>query len=348
VSALLLLALAALSLPALVGSAPRDRLDPLDERRLAEAQHLRQAMGDSVWPGWGQAAIPYLVWNDEYTFLVGEPNPPSDWSIVAGDGVDTGPYFRRASAAVLPAAVRLESGWAAALPAPNQGVTSRLRSLVDRLPPFVARLVSSRAAVLPAEDEIAAALHQSFHAYQAQTAPQRYEAALLFQPAVQAMPAGWQQEVSLLARALQAVSEPEAAGLVREFLALRQARRASAGLDAAQVEVERQGEWLEGLPKYVELNIWRHAFIASDYQPLPAMAADPRFSNYQTFDEHWAAELATLEQPASLDGPSRLAYSGMAQAILLDSLGVDWKARALSGDGGVALEDLLAEAVGAP
>ena len=49
----------------------RDQLAELDKERLAEAIHLRQTLGDVVWPGLGQMQIPIIIWNKDYSFLVG-------------------------------------------------------------------------------------------------------------------------------------------------------------------------------------------------------------------------------------------------------------------------------------
>ena len=56
-----------------------DRLPDLEKARLAEATHLRRSLGDTVWPGWGVEEIPIIVYNEEYAFLVGYPDPPTGW-----------------------------------------------------------------------------------------------------------------------------------------------------------------------------------------------------------------------------------------------------------------------------
>jgi hypothetical protein len=42
-----------------------ETLSQADKIRLAETQHLRQSLGDLVWPGWGQADIPAIAYNEE-------------------------------------------------------------------------------------------------------------------------------------------------------------------------------------------------------------------------------------------------------------------------------------------
>ena len=109
---------------------------------------------------------------------------------------------------------------------------------------------------------------------------------------------------------------------------------------------EREIEWLEGLAKYIELGIWREASLAPGYTPLPALADDPDFKKYATFQQRWSQELDQMKRQAGLEGEVRFYYTGMAQAVLLDRLTPDWKARILTET--VAVEDLLREAVRPP
>ena len=55
-----------------------DRLSDLEKARLAEAIHLRHNLGDQVWPGWGDADIPFIIYNKSYAFLVNYPTPPDN------------------------------------------------------------------------------------------------------------------------------------------------------------------------------------------------------------------------------------------------------------------------------
>jgi hypothetical protein len=40
-----------------------DHLSDMEKARLAEAIHLHQVLGETVWPGWGQMDIPIIVYN---------------------------------------------------------------------------------------------------------------------------------------------------------------------------------------------------------------------------------------------------------------------------------------------
>ena len=114
-------------------------------------------------------------------------------------------------------------------------------------------------------------------------------------------------------------------------------------LSDALAEYEQQREWLEGLALYNELEILRQAYNDDDYRSAEAMASDPEFDDYETFEQRWDQEVAQIGRMAGNDGDGRFYYSGMAQAALLDRLLPEWKAQIF--EEGVFLEDLLATAV---
>ena len=135
--------------------------------------------------------------------------------------------------------------------------------------------------------------------------------------------------------------------MARQFLDRRERRRTTHDIGPALIDYERQLEWEEGLAKYVELSIWREAYLAqadagSGYHPLPAMADDPDFKGYATFKRRWSLEIAQMKRQAAREGEPRFYYTGMAQATLLDRLLPGWKHRILSQD--TWLETLLNEA----
>ena len=92
--------------------------------------------------------------------------------------------------------------------------------------------------------------------------------------------------------------------------------------------------------------IGRLAGATPDYAFLPALSADPDFSEYATRERFWQGQVDEVRRTAGREGETRFYYGGMAQGVLLDRLLPDWKERAF--DPGVMLEDLLREAVGQP
>lgn len=325
-----------------------DRLDPLDKARLAETLHLKQALGEAVWPGWGQADVPIILWNHAYSFLVGYADLLNGWKAVPDDTFDGQPYHRQPSADPQNFAVPVGDRWAASMATKWETDAFLMEMFREALPPVLEAAFPYRLVIQPSEVQMSGVLHEIFHAYQAQVAPDRLDEAEqahsrgeAYWAADTQMHAEWQQEIALLAQALKAESDEDAATLARQFLARREQRRAAHNLDAALTDYERLLEWEEGIAKYVELAIWREAHTTQGYEPLATMADDPDFKGYATFDQRWSQEIGQMKRQATREGETRLYYTGMAQAMLLDRLLPEWKSRIMAQD--TWLETLLAE-----
>ena len=85
-----------------------ETLSAADKTRLEEAMHIREQLGDTVFPGWGQADIPAILYNEEYVFLIGYSDPPDGWvkvpagiqrggawELLSDDYVLGEPYYRQ-------------------------------------------------------------------------------------------------------------------------------------------------------------------------------------------------------------------------------------------------------------
>jgi hypothetical protein len=345
-----------------------ERLSEADKARLAETLHLRQSLGEAVWPGWGAADIPVILYNEGYAFLVGMADPPAGWATVprgaqrgglweavAGDLFEGQTYYRRvlADAEATPQAfvVRVGERWVASMTTLEWTRIKLRTDMRSQLPAFLGPLVPYRLVTwaFGSDWHMAAVGHESFHALQGQMAPERLAAAEAVNQLAGDYPwddaafrQAWAEELNLLRRAMRAETQEEATALAQVFLEARETRRSEAGLSAALADFERQREWLEGLAKYAELESWRQGATAAGYSPLPQMAQAPDFAGYQGFEQRWNSEVVTLGNQAGA-GETRFYYSGWAQAVLLDRLAPDWKAGAM--EEGVWLEGLLEEAV---
>ncbi len=351
-----------------------DHLSDLEKARLAEAIHLRQTLGDTIWPGWGRLDIPIIVYNEEYAFLVGYPNPPAGWvkmpqgeprggpwEAVPDDTFEDQVYYRQrlANPEITPEnfTVRVGERWVATMETKeymeiNFYVQFRKQFPSILQPIFPYRLVCG---LLMGETEtyIGGLEHETFHAFQGSVVPSRLTEAETANRSGNQYPwqdptldEDWQHELDLLVRAVRAQSNEETADLVRQFLALRDKRRATAGLNQDLVNYERQREWLEGLAKYAELSIGRLAGTTPGYTALPALTADPGFREYTTREQYWSGQIDEVRRTAGREGETRFYYSGMAQAVLLDRLLPDWKERIFNPE--VMLEDLLRQATEQP
>ena len=356
-------------------SAQVDHLSENQKALLAEFLQVRATLGEQVWPGWGELGSPLVVYNEAAAFLVNYPdnNPPDGWlkgphmatqggtwQPVTDDNFGGQSYFRQNLPVTgeTPQAFTVIVGeqWAASMTTKEWTAIGLRQQIRQDLPAPLAAIVPfrlvNRLLVRGSDGYISLLAHESFHAFQGTAVPERLASAEKSLAAEAAYPwqddglqADWQAELDLLAAALAAESEAETSVLTSQFLSQRQQRRQAAGLTDAQIDFERQREWLEGLARYVELEIWRQA-AQSNYQPIPALVDDIDFDEYSGFDTRWSQEVDQIGRMANDDGEGRFYYTGMAQAVLLDRLLPGWKGTAFAD--GVFLEDLLETAVTTP
>src|SRR4030042_6903757 len=238
-----------------------DHLSELEKARLSEVLHLRSALGDAVWPGWSQADIPLIVYNEQYAFLVGYPDPPAGWlkvpnlelrggpwEQVPGDTFEGRPYYRT----TIPDPEKTPEGftvlvgdhWVATFQTREYGEVDFYRDFRQNMPSFISNLVPVRLAwefLMGKTDTYIAALeHESFHAYEGILAVDRLNAAETMYSVEEnypfdAMEESWKQEMDVLIQAVQAGTDAEAIDLAREFLHMRVSRRA--GLNLEQVSL---------------------------------------------------------------------------------------------------------------
>jgi hypothetical protein len=348
-----------------------ETLREADKIRLAEMNHLRQAVGDQVWPGWGQADIPAIAYNESYAFLIGYPSPPDgwvkvpqsiqrgdSWELVPGETFNSQPYYRQPlpDSDITPEAFTVLIGgrWVSSIQTFDWAKISLAQTIRQDLPPFAQPIFPYRLFVsqlLDGNDKyISLSAHEAFHAYQGMKASEKLIAAentnLQFESQYPwndvAMQADWQTELDLLAEALRSTDQTRTIELVHRFLNVRATRRDSANLAPKLMAYEQQREWLEGLARYAELEIWRQAQIGN-YTPLRETTALTDFDNYTGFETRWSQELDQMRRMADDEGDGRFYYSGMAQAFLLDRLMPDWKSKAF--EDGVWMDRLLAKAI---
>lgn len=349
-----------------------DRLSEREKARFIEAQHLRSALGDQVLPGWAQAEIPVILYNEQYAFLAGAGSPPApgwvtvpqgqqrgaEWELVPDDSIAGQPYYRQElPAGLTPQAftVKIGDGYAASLTTMEFFYISLGNQMRGELPgvlqPVFPARIATRILLDSTDQYITLILHESAHAYQGSAAPERLAAAEQagnnlsnsypwHEPQFQE---AWQSELDMLARALRAETTEETRALAAEFLQIRQDRRQQAGLREELVAFERQREWVEGIGRYAELRVYQLAAQNRAYAPVEAVREDPEFHQYQQFDRRWTREVDQISRMAGDEGDGRFYYSGMAQAVMLDRLDPHWKTRLFAPE--IWLEDLLAEAL---
>lgn len=296
------------------------QLGASDKAALVEALRLKSEVGDEIWPGFGRAEIPVVIYDDDFEFLFGDPNPSAPWEIVAGEDFLGKSYFRRRAENPQAFAVDLGKRWAGSL-----STLSRMnRKIPMKLGPDWYSL---------------GLIHEIFHAFQAESAPEAFAAAQAVYALESRYPyenkdfaASWDSEGAALSKAMKATELSEIRAAAAEFLQIRDARRNSARLSADLIGFEKRLEWLEGLAKYVEIRADESAVARSDQEAYARYRVGLHFLV--------RADFARLEKALGRqNGDLRFYLSGMALARILDRLNPDWKEKALKN--GTDLEYLL-------
>jgi hypothetical protein len=347
-----------------------DQLGAGDRDLIAEAQNLRRERGGQIWPGWEKADIAVISYNEANAFLTGIEDPSAgwvkvpetsvrggSWQLLPGEALNGAPVYYQpvtdADKVIGAFTVKVGDHWAACFGTQEWSKISFARGFGADLPPVVRPFfpypLVYRFLMGDAPRYIAGLEHEMFHSYQGSVAPDRLIAAEKVGGLEASYPwddassnKAWAQETDVLAQAVQADTSAERVDLARQFLQIRQQRRASLNLSAELVNYERQREWLEGLAKYAELSI-SMAAAQSGYTPLESDALRAEgFKGYTSYTAFYQGQLREVARMDSYHSETRFYYTGMAQAMILDQLDPTWKARALQD--GVYLEDLLAEA----
>ncbi len=344
-------------------------LTDLEKARLAEAIHLRQTLGESVWPGFGEANIPIIIYNKQYAFLVGIKNPESGWTkvpvneqrggpweVVPDDTFEGKPYYRQSLSDlnVTPEAFTVLVGnqWVASITTRDWTEIGLVEPILEDFPswlhPILPYKLFIRVMLGDSDRYISLIQHESFHAFEGETAYAVLEAAEnanhnygeIYPWDSSELQEDWKTEIDFLVEAVRSSSEEETVELVRQFLAQREQRRSNNGLSAGMVDYERLRELEEGLAKYVQIQSLLQAAASSDYIPMVEMELDGDFNYYSTAEEFLKLEISNTKTGSE---DSRLYYTGMVQAILLDRLMPNWKERVFQE--GITLEELLRDSI---
>jgi len=328
-----------------------EQLSQLDQTHAEEALNLMSELGDVTWPGL-RGNIPLLLWNDEYAFLTNSQEQLASWRRLEDAQVNDLPvYVQENNADYQAFTEKLSNGqYAGSMATKNTTNIGFINLFKENLPPVVSKIFPYRLLLLSTDQYITALVHESFHAYQAENYPERFEDAEKAYPLTDAyedlfesMTEDWQLEVQALIDALNEENQNRKIEFINSFFKIRKDRRSKANLNTDLILYEKRYEWLEGSAKYVELEIWENAAKSSEYQPVNEISIDKDFNRYQGYQKRWNNELNNTRTAAKNGGDTLFYYSGMLQARLLDELMPDWKIRI--GKKGVWYEDLLKEAI---
>lgn len=351
-----------------------ETLSALEKARIEESFHLRAEMGDQVFPRFGKVNLAQVVYNEKYAFLLNQHNPadgwytlPSEnlkgqaWSLVSDDYWNGLSFYRQElKNNITPQAfaVRIGDTYAGSLTTLDWMRINLMDQIRQDLPGFLKPIFPyhfvTNIFISSSDMYISLLEHESFHAFQAAWAPQRFYPAEKSRSLDTQYPwfeeqtiSAWETELKLLQSALRSSDPEETHQLAEQFLTQREERRTAMGLSQNLIDFENNREWVEGMARYAELEIWRLASERNRYQPVLSIQMDASFYHYRKFNTRWKRELDQMPRMAKDEGDGRFYYSGMAQAYLLDQLQPDWKSLMYE-DPSLNLEDLLRNAVNNP
>ena len=296
--------------------------------RLGEALVLSRATAGKIWPGWGLEKTPVVVYEPgRVAYLVNHPSPPPDF-------------------------VRLEAKFpllGAVYTRPGRDPRFLANTSVD-LGGIPTACIGFSTAASEAESPslrfIALVYHEAFHAYQSKAGKAgkgAVESTLMRYPDLNAENLALAQVEQMILFQLIRFDDSPDPEKVRQFLAVRQARLKSIGPEF--LRADRGIEYQEGIPTYLEIRLLDEARKALASSPGLG-ADDPYALGFSLAPEIRVGDyLQRLLKFSSDAGTTRSrAYgTGMALALLLDRLGVDWKGAALTTD--KYLDEILSEAV---
>jgi hypothetical protein len=83
--------------------------------------------------------------------------------------------------------------------------------------------------------------------------------------------------------------------LARQFLALLATQRETANLSTELIAFGQHSEWLVGLPRYLEIEIWRQTGTG-DYVPFAETDNLTDFNGYASYARRWSGNSINLQE----------------------------------------------------
>jgi hypothetical protein len=313
-----------------------------DKAQLIETLRLKKLLGSSIWPGFGEAEIPLIQYNERFAFLIGHPAPSPPWEAIDSDSFQGKVYYSREAAGSQAFAFPVGELWAGSLDTIGHMNRSMKEQIQEKIPPEKLTPAMFKMMEITPAYHIVALLHEAFHAFQATQeldrflqAQRMYEFEKLYPFENEALKSAWNKEGSSLISALNEQDETARLESIERFLEVRMKRRSASSLSAELITFERELEWLEGLAKYVELQF---AIKGSSMQEAES-------KGYRVVRNRLQADYYyRIRNLGDLHGDLRFYLSGAAQAMILDEVSPGWK-QTIMGRINFGLEDLLKTAL---
>jgi hypothetical protein len=296
--------------------------------RLGEAMVLSRATAEKIWPGWGLEKSPILIYEPgRIAYLVNHPAPPPDFLRLEAKIPLLGPVFVKTGRD------------------PRFNANTSLQ-LADLPTACISYSTAPSDAEAPSLRFIALVFHEAFHAFQDRVGKPgkgSVEALLLRYPDLNAENLALAQMEQMLLYQLVRFDDTPDPERIKALLAVRGARGKSLGPEF--LHAERGIEYQEGIPTYVEVRLLDEARKAT--AGLSGFGADDPYSlGFSAAPELRVSDYISRLLRFTTDSSAVRARSygtGMALALILDRLGVDWKGAVMTSD--KFLDEILADNV---
>lgn len=338
------------------------KIDPLLLVSLKECRNIAHALGNEIYPGWEFDKTPVLFYRPNVQeVLINFPHKPAGFSAYSGiDPLgDELIYFRNDSTVFTVddqnTSIEIDSLPVLVVADPFSSMRNQLRDvLTTRTKDFADKWLDGWSFVPSPYDKLTLILHEAFHVYQGERAPDKTANEMvvsrypLLDPVNNAL---YVLEGTILKDAMLAADPSARREKIKEFVAVRSFRQSR--LDSACVEYENLNEFAEGTARYVEYKFMR---AGEGVTPIPEMYYENGFNGYRgvlpalfrnRMDDMVAVVAVSDDRFGNRFGSGPLRFKlyelGACEALLLDDVMPEWKK--IIFDDGIYLGDLLKRSV---
>lgn len=276
--------------------------------------------GTDIFPGFDGKTVDLIVFNDQYEFLISAEADASEWIDTGYSDLLKKNIYRRPAVNPQAFAVYTEGRWVGSM-ATQSSLNRSVYMTMKAETGILGYMIPPQIFHVDAAYYKGTVIHEMLHAFQAQKNQVRVDAV----STTHNISSGYydnerfdsliRSEGAYLQKALDAKSREDTLLYVEQFLETRETRRTECGLTASEIEKEREFEWLEGIARYAE------------YQSSKGSKSIIR------------SNLGKVVDKVKVKNDDRYYSMGLAEGLILDKLGVNWKDNAFSAE--FVFEDAL-------
>lgn len=320
------------------------KINPLQLISFKEARNITNTLGNELFPGYDFTKIPSLFYRPKVQeLLINYPHMPKGFLLYKGfNPLPNETVYARNDSTVFNAddqntSIKIEGISVLVVADYFSGMRNKFRDITNnRDKDFISGWLDNWNFIPSPYDEIRIMLHEGFHVYQDQKAPNKFadESMVADYPLLDPLNnALWTLEGNILRDAVFAESPVVKREKINEFTAIRTYRQSM--LKKEMVEYENLNEYAEGLAKYVE---YKFLLAGEKVQPVKEMYYENGFNGYKgVLSAMFKREIEDMVKIVSVSdnrfgnkygtGPMRfrLYYSGACLALLLDYMMPEWK-----------------------